>query len=292
MRLLRTRPYLPFILPAFITMGILITVPVVVMIWYSMTDYEIGAASFDFVWLKNYERMLSSAAFWHSTRLTLGYAFCVTFFSLVIGFVVAMLVDRHIRWRPLAIAMLVVPIAMTPSIAGQTWGLILNSEYGVLNFLLDGAVGIREPWLAADWALTSVIAVSVWHSAPFASLILFAGLQSMPTEPFEAARVDGANWRQTFANITLPLMRMPLLLALIFVSIDALRIFDTPFTLTQGGPGDSTELLGMYIYRLGFGQTGWVGRASAGSFMLMLITLGVALVLIMIFRRLSRGARD
>lgn len=292
MKIFKTRPYLPFILPAFTIMVVLITVPIVVMVWYSLTDYEIGRATYEFVWFENYERMLSSAAFWHSTRLTLVYALLVTTLSLSIGFLIALLVDRHVKLRPLAIALLVVPIAMTPSIAGQIWSLILNSEYGVLNFLLDGAFSIRQPWLAADWAFASVVLVSVWHSAPFASLIMFAGLQSMPTEPFEAAKVDGARAHQSFWHITLPLMRMPILLAMIFVSIDALRIFDTPFTLTQGGPGDATELLGMYIYRLGFGQTGWVGRASAGSFMLMLLTLAIALVLIYVFRRSSRGVRS
>lgn len=285
----RRRPYLPFILPAFTIMGVLIAVPVIVMITYAMTDYEIGYPSFEFVGAENFLRLFRSASFWHSVTLTLRYALIVTALSLLIGFLMAQLIDRHIRWRPIAIAALVVPIAMTPSIAGQIWGLILNSEYGVLNFLLDAAINVRQPWLASDWAFASVVGVSVWQSAPFAALIIFAGLQSMPAEPFEAARVDGAGSVQTLWHITLPLLRMPLLLALIFVSIDALRIFDIPFTLTQGGPGDATELLGMYIYRTGFGQTGWIGRASAASVMLMLLTLAISLVLISAVRRSMKG---
>lgn len=285
----RRRPYLPFILPAFTIMGVLIAVPVIVMITYAMTDYEIGYPSFEFVGAENFLRLFRSASFWHSVTLTLRYALIVTALSLLIGFLMAQLIDRHLRWRPVAIAALVVPIAMTPSIAGQIWGLILNSEYGVLNFLLDAAINVRQPWLASDWAFASVVGVSVWQSAPFAALIIFAGLQSMPAEPFEAARVDGAGTLQTLWHITLPLLRMPLLLALIFVSIDALRIFDIPFTLTQGGPGDATELLGMYIYRTGFGQTGWIGRASAASVMLMLLTLAISLVLISVVRRSMKG---
>lgn len=159
-----------------------------------------------------------------------------------------------------------------------------------MNFLLDASINVRQPWLASDWAFASVVGVSVWQSAPFAALIIFAGLQSMPAEPFEAARVDGAGALQTLRHITLPLLRMPLLLALIFVSIDALRIFDIPFTLTQGGPGDATELLGMYIYRTGFGQTGWIGRASAASVMLMLLTLAISLILISVVRRSTKGS--
>lgn len=285
---LRSRPHLAFIAPAFIIMGVLITVPTVVMVYYSMTDYEIGYSTHEFVGLDNFRRLFESGSFWHSTRLTLVYAVLVTTLSVVIGFLVAQLVDRHSRWKALAFTALVIPIAMTPSISGQVWGLILNSEYGVLNFMLESTVGVKEPWLAAEWAFTSIIAVSVWHSAPFAALIMFAGLQSLPAEPFEAAKVDGAGRAQMLWHITLPLMRMPMMLAVIFVSIDALRIFDIPFTLTQGGPGDTTEVLGMFIYRLGFGQTGWIGRASAASLALMVLTLIVSLLLIWFYRRSTK----
>lgn len=289
--LLKRKPYIGYITPAFAIMTVLIAVPVGVMIYYSLTDYEIGYASHNFVGLANYERMVGSDPFWHSVRITLLYAVTVTTLSLLLGFVVAKLVDRHARTKAIAIAALIVPIAMTPSIAGQIWALILNSEYGVLNFLLGGAFGIREPWLGPDWALFSVMGVSIWQSAPFAALIMYAGLQSLPIEPFEAAVVDGAGASKVLWHITLPLMRMPIMLALIFVSIDSLRIFDVPFTLTQGGPGNATELLGMHIYRLGFGMTGWIGRASAVAVGLMLVTLTLSLVLIGIFRRGARSAR-
>lgn len=291
MKLLRERPYVVYIAPALIVMATLILIPLGVMTFYSMTDYEIGYSTFDFIGLKNYSILLKSPAFWHSTKITIIYALIVTSLSLLVGFITAQLLSRHIKVKAIAFAALVVPIAMTPSIAGQIWGLILNSEYGVLNYLLSNSVGIKEAWLSADWAFTSVIAVSIWQSAPFAALILFAGLQSLPEEPFEAAAVDGANRRQLLWNITLPLMKMPFMLALIFVSIDALRIFDIPFTLTQGGPGNSTELLGMHIYRLGFSQTGWIGRASAASMFLMFLTLTVSLILIFFFRRNSKDSQ-
>lgn len=287
--LLRRKPYIAYIAPAFIIMTVLIAVPVVVMVYYSLTNYEIGYSTHDFVGMANYQRLMASAPFWHSVRITLIYAVTVTASSMFLGFWIAKLVDRHARVKAIAIAALIVPIAMTPSIAGQIWGLILNSEYGVLNYLLNAATGISRPWLGPDWALVSVMGVSIWQSAPFAALIMYAGLQSLPAEPYEAAVVDGANSRQVLWHITLPLMRMPILLALIFVSIDALRIFDVPFTLTQGGPGNATELLGMHIYRLGFGMTGWVGRASAAAVGLMLLTLTLSLVLIAIFRRGSRS---
>ena len=287
--LLRRKPYIAFITPAFAIMTVLIAVPIAVMIYYSMTDYEIGYSSHNFVGLANYGRLVNSAPFWHSVRITLLYAVLVTSLSMLIGFIIAKLVDQHARVKAVAIAALIVPIAMTPSIAGQTWGLILNSEYGVLNYLLNGAFGIRQPWLGSDWALASVIGVSVWQSAPFAALIMYAGLQSLPLEPFEAAVVDGANPAQVLRHITLPLMRMPITLALIFVSIDALRIFDIPFTLPQGGPGNAKEILGMNISRLGWGMTGWVGRASAASVALMLLTLTLSLVLIGVLRRGARG---
>lgn len=125
------RPYLPFILPAFILMGVLIAVPIVVMVTYAMTDYEIGYPNFEFVGAENFLRLFRSASFWHSVTLTLRYALIVTTLSLLVGFLMAQLVDRHIRWRPVAIAALVVPIAMTPSIAGRSGVLssTLNTVY-------------------------------------------------------------------------------------------------------------------------------------------------------------------
>lgn len=291
MKYFRNRPYVAYILPAFVIMSVLIAVPTGVMIYYSLTDYEIGYAEFELVGLENYRKLMVSPAFWHSVRLTVVYATVVTAASLSIGFLVAKLMDRHVRVKALAFIALVVPIAMTPSIAGQIWGLILNAEYGVLNFILGETVGITPAWLASELAFASVIGVSVWQSAPFAALILYAGLQSLPAEPFEAARTDGANRLQILWHITLPLMRMSIMLAFIFVVIDALRIFDIPFTLTQGGPGAATELLGMHIYRLGFSQTGWIGQASAASVALMLLTAVVSLALIFVFRRNAKELR-
>lgn len=134
-------------------------------------------------------------------------------------------------------------------------------------------------------AFLSVVLVDIWQNTPFVALIIYAGLKALPEDPYEAAVMDGASRFQLFRYITLPLLRPIILLAVIFRLIDSLRTFDIPFSLTQGGPGSATEFLSMHIYRLGFAQTGWVGRASATSVILLTLTTIISLLLIRLMRK-------
>jgi len=277
-------PHLVYIMPSMIVLGILVLIPTVVLIFLSMTDYELGAPSFDVVWFENYARLLASEEFRHSFLLSIKYGVLVTAVELALGFCLAKLLDREMKFKALVFACLIVPIAMTPSISGQIWSLMLNSEYGVFNYLLS-AFDAKVVWLSKENAFWSMVLVSIWQHTPYVTLIIYAGLRSLPVEPYEAALADGANRLQVFVHITLPLLKPTILLALIFRLIDSLRLFDIPFTLTQGGPGNATELLGMHIYRLGFAQTGWVGRASAASVVLLVLIAVISFILIRMFRK-------
>lgn len=237
------------------------------------------------VWLENYARLLNSQEFLASLRISIMFSAIVTSIQMVLGFGIAKLLDRDMKLKSLIFACLIVPIAMTPVISGQIWKLMLNAEYGVVNYLLESVFGTKVIWLSPDLAYLSTILVDIWQNTPFVALIIYAGLKSLPEEPYEAAVMDGAGRFQIFSYITLPLLKPIILLALIFRLIDSLRTFDIPFALTQGGPGSATEFLSLHVYRLGFAQTGWVGRASAASVILLVIITIISLLLLRAFRR-------
>src|SRR5437773_8019231 len=176
---------------------------------------------------------------------------------------------------------------LPPVVAGVTWRLIYNPNFGVLNGILRlfGLDTRRWTWLAdPSLALPAVILVDVWEWTPFVFLILLAGLQAIPQEPYEAARIDGANAWQTFLHITLPLLIPAILVALLLRTMDLLRIFDQIFILTQGGPGFSTETVSLYIYRTAFRFFDF-GYAAAMSFVLLLLTNIVSVGYIRLLQR-------
>lgn len=279
------RPYLIYILPALLLLALLTLVPTVTLYFLSLTNYELGSSSFRMVWLENYARLLNSQEFLASLRISIMFSAIVTSIQMVLGFGIAKLLDRDMKLKSLIFACLIVPIAMTPVISGQIWKLMLNAEYGVVNYLLESVFGLKVIWLSPDLAYLSTILVDIWQNTPFVALIIYAGLKSLPEEPYEAAVMDGAGRFQIFSYITLPLLKPIILLALIFRLIDSLRTFDIPFALTQGGPGSATEFLSLHVYRLGFAQTGWVGRASAASVILLVIITIISLLLLRAFRR-------
>lgn len=285
-RYLTSNPHLPFLFPALFILGVLTIVPTFFLYFLSMTDYELGYDSFRFVGLDNYVRLFTGedAEFWHSLKISLWFMAVVTVVELILGFGLAVLLDREFRLKFLVFACMIVPIAMTPSIAGQIWKLMFNAEYGVINYLLQ-FFGAKVIWLSAEHALLSTMIVDVWQNTPFVALILYAGMRALPSDPYEAAAIDGASRWQTFRYVTLPLLWPMILLAVIFRAIDSLRLFDIPYALTQGGPGSATEFLSLHVYRLGFAQTGWIGRSAAVAVVLLMLVTVISSLLIKLYRK-------
>ncbi|MFB5678343.1 carbohydrate ABC transporter permease [Paenibacillus terreus] len=282
----RKRPHVPYIMPAMLILGILTIVPTVFLYGLSFTNYELGYPDFKFVGLDNFVRLFSGqdAEFWYSMRISIIFMLIVTIAELVLGFGLAVLLDREFSFKSVVFACLIVPIAMTPSITGQIWKLMLNAENGVVNYLLQ-FIGLKVVWLSADYAYLSTILVDIWQNTPFVALIIYAGMRSLPTEPYEAAAIDGAKRIQIFRYITLPLLTPVILLAVVFRAIDSLKTFDIPYSLTQGGPGSATEFLSLHIYRLGFAQTGWIGKSAAVSVVLLILITAISWVLIRAYRK-------
>ncbi len=195
--------------------------------------------------------------------------------EFVLGLALAILIDSLARARALFRSALLVPMLLPPVVAAVAWRLIFNPQFGVLNGTLK-QLGLNTAPLTwtngQNSALFSVIAVDVWEWTPFLFLLLSAGLQAIPPEPVEAARIDGAGPWRIFRDVTLPLLKPTILLALLLRAMDLVRIFDQIFILTQGGPGTATETVSLYIYRTAFRFSNF-GYAAAMSFVLLAATM-------------------
>ena len=285
----RKRPWIPYIAPTLLIMAVLFLLPLVFVTVISLTNYKLGMSfgSISFISASNYRRLFTGqeSSFYHSVFITIGFMFFGTLLQLVFGMICALLLNHEFRFKGLVIACLIVPIAITPSIISQIWKLMFNSEFGVINYFLRGIAGHNIQWLDAHHAFLSVLIATVWQYTPFVTLMLYAGLRSLPESPYESATLDGANKWQIFWYITLPLMKRLILLCMLMRAIDMLKTFDIPYVLTQGGPGHATKFLGLLIYDTGFGEQNFVGRASAMAVVLVVIVSLISLVLFWIMNR-------
>ncbi len=232
------------------------------------------------VGFENYQWLLTNqhSTFWATLRVTVTYLLGTLIPELLLGFAIALLLNRKMRGNSLFTAVLIIPIVLMPSMVGLI-GRLYFSYDGLVNYFFDILTGIRHNWYGKDLALLAVILVDVWEWTPFFILILLAGLQTLPVEPFEAARVDGASRWQSFTLITLPLMLPLILTTLILRFMDVLRLFDVIFVMFAGGPGTTTTTLPLYVYRTTLVQRD-VGRGSAASVMLIVIIVSLTVILI------------
>jgi multiple sugar transport system permease protein len=224
--------------------------------------------------LANFARLASDNFFLAALAHTFIYAAAALTFEFLLGLGLAVLLDRPLRGRSVFRSALLIPMMLPPVVVGVVWRLMLNPDFGAINGTLKGAGVSTESltWTASPTlALASVIAVDIWQWTPFMFLVLLAGLQSIPQEPYEAAVIDGSSAWQTFRHVTLPLLKPAILIALLLRTMDLLRVFDQIFILTEGGPGFSTETVSLYIYRAAFRFFDF-GYAAAMSFVLLALT--------------------
>jgi multiple sugar transport system permease protein len=224
--------------------------------------------------ISNFTRLVSDKFFLTAMAHTLIYAAAALVFEFAIGLTLALLLNSQIRGRSLFRAALLVPMMFPTVVVGVVWRLMLNPNFGAINGTLKEAGVNTEAltWTASPkLAMLSVIAVDVWQWTPFVFLVLLAGLQAIPQEPYEAALIDGSSRWQTFRYVTLPLLKPAILIALLLRTMDLLRVFDQIFILTEGGPGFATETISLYIYRTAFRFFDF-GYAAAMSFVLLALT--------------------
>ncbi len=280
---LKRNPHIPFVAPTIIIMLLLFVLPILFVFVISLTNYKLGATlgQIRFLGLDNYIRLINGteAGFYHSIYISLLFTVLGTILQLVIGMACAIILNNEFKCKSLVVACLIVPIAMTPSIASQIWKLMFNQEFGIINYFFTNLFGTSISWLDADHAFLSVLIATVWQYTPFVTLMLYAGLRSLPESPYESAKLEGATTLQMFVHITLPMMKQLITLCALLRTIDMLKAFDIPYVLTQGGPGSATKFLGLMIYDTGFGESNFVGRAAAMAVVLIIVVSLLSLVL-------------
>lgn len=228
-----------------------------------------------FVGFENFADLLSDPVAVRSFFTTLVFVAVTIPLELMLGLGMALVMNEVFRGRGLLRAVVLIPWAIPTVVSSQMWRFIFNDRYGLFNFVLfgDQTSQYLAPLAHPQLALGAIMMAEVWKTTPFAALILLAGLQTIPDELYEAASIDGATAWQKFRHVTLPLIKPALLLALLFRTIDALRVFDLVFVMTQGGPADATNVLQFYGYKKSFaeGMLGYGSAIAVGVFLLSLI---------------------
>jgi multiple sugar transport system permease protein len=282
----RWLPYL-LLLPALAILVSLI-VPFLIGVYWSLTDYKLTSTlPKQFIGLANYQMLLRDAAFWNSMRVTLTYVVLALAIELPLGLAVAMMLNRdHPIVRSFR-AVMILPLMMPPVVGALMWKSMMTPD-GILNYLL-GLVGIGPwQWLGSvGGALPSILLIDIWLYTPFAALVLLAGLQALPKEPFEAARVDGASPWVAFRTLTLPMLLPFLIIVGAFRGIDSLKIFDLIYATTQGGPVDVTNTLALLTYFQAIRWTNF-GTAMALAIILWAMCYILSFVLIRRWRRATQ----
>ena len=271
-----------YIAPALIVLVLITIFPTIFLYVISLTNYDLAQkpGTLSFVGLKNYWYLFSiDKDFWKSVGITLIFTIVSVGVELILGMAIAFLLDGNKTFRRLKSSMIIIPMVVTPAIIALIWKLILNTEYGILNIIIKGIGLPPVNWLGIETALLSLILIDIWQWTPYIVLMTYSGLQTVPAEPLEAAAVDGASWIQRVRYVIIPHIKPVLSITLLLKTIECLKSFDIVYGLTQGGPGNATEVMSLHIFRLGFKQTHWIGRASANAVLLLILTIPIITLL-------------
>ena len=249
---------------------------------YDLTEGGIGA----FIGLENYARTLGDELFANAARNTVILAASVVAIELVIALGLSLLLNTPgLRFRNVYLAILLIPLLVSPIAVGLIWRLLLHADLGAVNWAL-GLFGLpKQEWLSGQaTAMPTIVGVDVWHETSLMIVIILAGLTALPRDPIEAAAVDGANRWQAFWTVTLPLLMPVLLVAVLIRMIAAMKTYDLIYILTSGGPGGATETISFRIWKIGFTNLN-MGQAAAASILLLFAIMLLTLVLIRVMRR-------
>jgi multiple sugar transport system permease protein len=279
--------------PSLAVIALVAAYPIVYAIWLSLNEYSVITPGLSrFVGLDNYSEALGSSEFWGAMKTTVLFTVISVGLELVIGLGMALVMHRAFRGRALLRAVVLVPWAILTVVTAITWRTIFEPELGFVNTMLEtlGLPGGDIVWLGEEgYALAVMIFADVWKTAPFMALLLLAGLQGIPEELHDAARVDGASTWQRFRNVTLPLLVPAITVALIFRTLDAMRIFDLPYILTKGANG--TETLSL-IAQEELVTNRNTGLGSALSVLTFLTVMGVSFLYIRFIGGNIRGLTE
>ena len=272
-----------FIGPAGLFLLIFSVVPMLYSFGLSLMHYNtaMAADTVRFVGLKNYISVLTDKTFWDSTLWTFMFAIIVVALNVLIGMTLAVILNTKLLPRISSVLKVIftMPMMIAPIVTATIWKLMFSPIYGVLNGILVSLGLDRINWFADVLpARAAIIVVEVWATTPLCMLILMAALKTVPEDMLEAAKIDGATWWQQFRNIVLPQIKKFILLVVMLRFMDAIRMFDIVYNLTNGGPGTATETLASTIYKTAFRYFN-VGEGSAGAYIFFLIIIIFSLLL-------------
>ena len=281
----RTRAAWLFVLPMLVVLAAVAAWPLGRTIWFAFTDANLtDLSAAKFVGLANFSYLVTDPDWWNAVWNTLIFTFFSLFFETVLGLGIALTLNAHFAGRGLLRAAVLIPWAIPTVVSAQMWSWMFNDVFGVLNQILInlGIISKGIAWTASpETAMVAVVLVDIWKTTPFMTLLILAGLQMLPVECYEAARIDGVHPVRVFFKVTLPLLRPALLVAIIFRALDALRIFDLMYVMT----GNNKATMSMSVYaRQQLVDFQDVGFGSAASTFLFVIIAAFATAYMLIAR--------
>jgi multiple sugar transport system permease protein len=259
----------------------MIAFPIIYTIWLGFRSFSSSGES-RFAGLANYSQLVGDGEFWNGLYVTFALYILSMMLQLVLGIYLAMLLFHSKKLSGLMRSLLISPFMMPPVVAGMMWLVILDPSLGAANYLLESLGLPASEWLASPtWVIPTIALIDTWQWAPYVALIVLGGLQSLPPSVYEAAQIDGAAPARIFRRITLPLLLPTIVTAAVLRSVDLLRFFDIIYITTQGGPGNASNTLNIYGFRVGF-EFFNIGYASA----LMITLSAIVLVAVLMLNRL------
>jgi multiple sugar transport system permease protein len=287
-RFMDRRQSLVYPAPAVIALFFIVIIPIAYNFYLTFTRWTIGLGQPRFIGFGNFIELISDERVWNGVRVMIYFSGLSLSLELVLGLLIALYFNREFRGSEIVQALYIFPFAATPVAVALIWRIMLNPEIGVMNYLLQSIGLPGSLWVSSPkTVIPALVMVDVWKWTPMITLIVLAGLKSLPHDPYEAARMDGASTFQIFWYITLPLIRPVLIAALMLRSLDNLKEFDMIYTITQGGPGISSETLYLYSYKVGFSFF----KAGYGSALMVVVFL-IVLVFNVVMNRLRLSAQD
>jgi multiple sugar transport system permease protein len=274
--------------PAVVTLFLIVIIPIVFNLYLAFTKWTIGLGQPRFIGLGNFIELLSDERVLNGVKVMIYFSGLSLSLELVLGLLIAVYFNRQFKGSEVVQAIYILPFAATPVAVALIWRIMLNPEIGVLNYLLQSVGLPGSLWVSSPkTVIPALVMVDVWKWTPMITLIVLAGLKSLPHEPYEAAQIDGASALQIFWYITLPLIRPVLIAAMMLRSLDNLKEFDMLYTITQGGPGIASETLYLYSYNVGFSFF----KAGYGSALMVVVFL-IVLVFNVVMNRLRLRAES
>ena len=271
--------------PAILILTLILVFPLLYSLILSFFQYDmLHPASNHWVGWANYLQALNDPTSSQSLLLTLNFAGCTVLVEVLLGILFALVLNVSFRGNRISRTLILIPIMVSEVVAALSWRLLYHPDLGLLNYILSLFGVGKQIWLGPQFAMVSVMLVEIWQHTPFVTLIILAGLQSLPKDLMEASIVDGAGGWQQFWGITLPLLKPVIMVAVVFRTMFTLRVFTPVWVLTAGGPSNKTLVVGVNIYRTAFRYYQF-GQAATLSWLLVILTIVITVIYMRLFRR-------